>query len=340
VIAETVDAEAVVYASDVVKMRPKWVYYAWGALAIATFLTLALALVLKFGSNLNGNAEEDDKGDPRCLLTDKEKDILDICYCQGDASLLILNKNETKFYDFASDKLVRLGVVNRTFDRDDCANEHQVILSIANFQRLEIDDASGISLVVADSELATFEERRGEDFLIQQFILRLLYLETNGDEWSDNDGWRTSFFICNWNGIKCNLIEQVLSVGLRNTGLNGTLPWQIGKMPHLRTLDLSYNPGLFGTLSPKLGKAIALRDIDMTMSGLSGTLPTELADLPWIDRLALAKTSIFGTIPTEYGSFQRMRDFNLGDNQLTGTLPSELGSMASIQVCSTWATTS
>lgn len=336
VIAEMVDAEAVVYASDVVKMRPKWVYYALGALAIATILALALGLGLTLNNDNNNNNKENSNNDDldRCRQTLADQDILDICFCRDDASLLSLSENETKFYDFASNELLQLGIVNRTFERHDCANEHQVILSIANFKRLETDDNSGISLVVADSEVGDDKEEFefGVDFLIQQFILRLLYLETNGDEWSDNDGWRTSFFICNWNGIKCNLIEQVLSVGLRNTGLNGTLPWQIGKMPHLRTLDLSYNPLLVGTLSPNLGNAEALHEIDMTMSGLSGTLPTELADLPWIDRLALAKTSIFGTIPTEYGRFQRMRDFNLGDNQLTGTLPSELGNMTNLEI--------
>jgi Leucine-rich repeat (LRR) protein len=331
VIAETVDAEAVVYASDVVKVRPKWVYYALGALAIATILALALGLGLTLSNDNNKENSNNDDLD-RCRQTLADQDILDICFCRDDASLLSLSENETKFYDFASKELLQLGIANRTFERHDCANEHQVILSIANFMRLETDDNSGISLVVADSELVDDKEEIGVDFLIQQFILRLLYLETNGDEWSDNDGWRTSFFMCNWNGIKCNLNEQVLSIGLRNTGLNGTLPWQIGKMPHLRTLDLSYNPLLVGTLSPNLGNAEALHEIDMTMSGLSGTLPTELADLPWIDRLALAKTSIFGTIPTEYGRFQRMRDFNLGDNQLTGTLPSELGNMTNLEI--------
>jgi uncharacterized membrane protein len=44
VIAESVDAEAVVYASDVVKMRLKWVYYALGALAIVTILAWALGM--------------------------------------------------------------------------------------------------------------------------------------------------------------------------------------------------------------------------------------------------------------------------------------------------------
>ena len=98
--------------------------------------------------------------------------------------MLSLSENETKFYDFSSYELLRLEFVNRTFDRDDCANEDQVILSIVNFQRLKIDDSLGISLVTGDIELTEFENLSVRDFLLQQFILRLLYLETNGDKWS------------------------------------------------------------------------------------------------------------------------------------------------------------
>ena len=79
---------------------------------------------------------------------------------------------------------MRLEFVDRTFDQDDCANEDQVILSIVNFQRLKIDDSLGISLVTGDIELTEFENLSVRDFLLQQFILRLLYLETNGDKWS------------------------------------------------------------------------------------------------------------------------------------------------------------
>ena len=326
VIAETVDAEAMVYASDVVKMRPKWVYYALGAVVISIILALALGMGLALN---NDNNNDDLQDEPRCL------DILDICFCEeGDASLLSLSENETKFYDFASDELVRLGVVNHTFDRDDCAYAHQVILSIANLQRLRIYNDSDISLVVGDIELLETEKKkkkRGEDFLIQQFILRLLYLETNGDKWSDNVGWKTAFCICNWKGIKCNSKKQVLGIVLPAIGLNGTLPWQIGKMPFLTKLDLSFNPGLIGTFPSEIGNCSALHVIDMAMSGLSGSLPTELAELKSLIRLTMAGNSFVGTIPTEYGRFQRMRAFNLDNNQLTGSLPSELGSMNSIE---------
>jgi hypothetical protein len=45
--------------------------------------------------------------------------------------------------------------------------------------------------------------------------LLLLYLETNEDKCSDNEGWRTSFFMCNWKGISYNFMEvvQVIRVG-------------------------------------------------------------------------------------------------------------------------------
>ena len=114
VIAETVDAEAMVYASDVVKMRPKWVYYALGAVVISIILALALGMGLTL-NNENNNVDLQD--DPRCRQTLADQDILDICYCGSDASLLSLSENETKFYDFASNELLQLGVIVKATPR-------------------------------------------------------------------------------------------------------------------------------------------------------------------------------------------------------------------------------
>ena len=68
-----------------------------------------------------------------------------------------------------------------------------------------------------------------------------------------------------------------------------------------------------------------MREFNLSHNQLSGTLPTELANLQIIDRLTSENNSFYGTIPTEYGHLQRIREFNAGDNKLTGSFPGELG---------------
>jgi len=83
-------------------------------------------------------------------------------------------------------------------------------------------------------------------------------------------------------------------------------------MPHFCERSTYPNiPGLIGTLPPEINKASALHVIDMTMSRLSVTLHSELADLQVLDCLTLWSNSFSGTIEAKYGRFQRVREFNV-----------------------------
>lgn len=114
-----------VYASKVEKARPRWVNWCLVAFALAVILGLTLGLVLSRGSS-------DDKlvdlGDPRCIknITDQDITLTDICHCTGNATNLVLGVNETLLYGMLRILFVSTGLMNQTYDRDSCANEHQV----------------------------------------------------------------------------------------------------------------------------------------------------------------------------------------------------------------------
>lgn len=67
-----------------------------------------------------------------------------------------------------------------------------------------------------------------------------------------------------------------------------------------------------------------VRSLSLASSGLSGTLPTEIGLLTWIDSLLLNGNSIGGTIPTEIGLLNNTSTLTLDYNEFTGPIPSQL----------------
>ena len=55
-------------------------------------------------------------------------------------------------------------------------------------------------------------------------------------------------------------------------------------------------------------------------SGISGTIPTELAGLPNLESLLLPGNRLTGSLPSEILSAPSLQDLYLGRNELTGSL--------------------
>lgn len=300
IIAESVDADTIVYASNVNVIHEQESskiccsrYTMLGALMITFALILALGLGITLGTAKTGpsppSVPTSSEGSP-CSLAPVLQDIYDICYCYGNASLLFLNANETEVYTIVSETLMINGILNHTLDRDSCDPEHQAILAIANFKRLGLDiNPNDLNLLLSPpppptTEASTLVTAKTimTDTIVEQFILRLLFLGINEDGHAKNgreydDDWRTSSVVCRWLGITCNtILGRVEVIRLHNVDYTGTLPWQVGLLSHLQILDLSNNPNLVGTIPTELGMASSLHTLDLTSCGLSGTLPTEL----------------------------------------------------------------
>ena len=58
---------------------------------------------------------------------------------------------------------------------------------------------------------------------------------------------------------------------------------------------------------------------------LTGTIPTELGLLTFVNDLELFNNSLTGSIPSELGRLSILNFLFLSNNRLSGTLPSELG---------------
>ncbi|MEE9437624.1 MAG: M12 family metallo-peptidase, partial [Saprospiraceae bacterium] len=66
-----------------------------------------------------------------------------------------------------------------------------------------------------------------------------LYNSTNGVSWLLKNGWQQGALgndcdVCNWYGITCDNLNNVIGINLKNNNLSGTLPITIGDLTYLR----------------------------------------------------------------------------------------------------------
>ncbi|KAK2422679.1 putative leucine-rich repeat receptor serine/threonine-protein kinase [Trifolium repens] len=72
--------------------------------------------------------------------------------------------------------------------------------------------------------------------------------------------------------------------------------------------------------------------IVLKSQNLSGTLPTELVKLPYLQEINLKNNYLNGTIPPQWGSMTNLIDIELLGNRLTGPIPKELGNITTLKI--------
>ena len=143
--------------------------------------------------------------------------------------------------------------------------------------------------------------------------------------------------------------EMLLSIRDRLAG-NSKLNWNedtpindwegvavAAEPPRVRALTLRQN-GLTGTLPPELGRLAELRTLNLAENYLSGSIPPELGGLSKLTRLALGSNFLVGPIPPELGNLASLQDLFLSDNLLTGSISSELSGLERLETLALGAT--
>ena len=124
---------------------------------------------------------------------------------------------------------------------------------------------------------------------------------------------------------QCEALEAVIlsSDSSLFTGLQGTLPMQLGDLKLLQTLCIT-NTSLHGALPPEIGQLTHLDILRISNSFLSGTIPSTYSQLN-ISTLDLQTNRLEGPLP----EFSSNIDYvDLSDNRLGGTIPLSLASQA------------
>ncbi|PWA85777.1 protein kinase-like domain-containing protein [Artemisia annua] len=131
--------------------------------------------------------------------------------------------------------------------------------------------------------------------------------ETLEDPYNVLSSWvfskNTEVFICKFPGVTCwsNAESKVLYIDISNMGLRGPFPMGLGNCTSLTRLDLSNN-------------------------SLTGTIPSNLADvLPYLVTLDLSYNNLSGPIPPGIGNCSSINILKLNNNLLTGQITPNLG---------------
>lgn len=118
----------------------------------------------------------------------------------------------------------------------------------------------------------------------QYYGLEVLYNATDGEQWTQSNGWRNSTLsVCKWHGVTCDADSgNVTMLSLADNGLSGNLTAEAGELDWF-----------FGITS--------LTDIDMSSNRLVGPVPAGLGMMPALKSLDLSR-NLLSSFPEAWGS--------------------------------------
>ena len=185
----------------------------------------------------------------------------------------------------------------------------------ASWQDIETNDFDELGLVSCNASLPSLTAVTDEDALIA------LYRGTDGDYWIDNSNWLSYAPLNTWYGVTTDEDGRVIRLDLRENGLWGTIPSELGNLTKLQGLSLADNQ-LDGTIPSELGNLINLEWLTLDSNQLCGTIPPELGNLINLEVLYLDSNQLQGTVPPELNNLTNLSEWGLSGNQLSGCVPS------------------
>ena len=112
--------------------------------------------------------------------------------------------------------------------------------------------------------------------------LRVFYLETGGENWTDNTNWLSEDEpLSQWSGVRVNSQDRVTEINLPGNGLSGSVPPSLGhSVSELETLDLADNPMLSGMLPLSLMNLSGLQTLNV--EGTDACAPDDAEFQRWL----------------------------------------------------------
>jgi Leucine-rich repeat (LRR) protein len=150
----------------------------------------------------------------------------------------------------------------------------------------------------------------------ERAALIALYNSTDGDGWSHNSGWKT---------------PPLESDGFGAYGSEGSWFGVTVSGGHVTKLDLNWN-GMSGTLPTEIGNLPYLDYFDVNDShyGLTGVIPSQIGNLTRLKFCGLGDDEFSGSIPSTIGNLTQLEYLYLHDNDLSGPIPSTIGNLTKL----------
>ena len=94
---------------------------------------------------------------------------------------------------------------------------------------------------------------------------------------------------------------------------------------------LLYNSCLSGTLPPQLGDLVFLEKLFMFNGGLTGNIPQEITKLTNLKHFSLGDNLYSGPLPAFLGTLPSLVSLYLNDNGFSGSIPPEFGELSTLE---------
>jgi hypothetical protein len=175
----------------------------------------------------------------------------------------------------------------------------------------------------------------------ERAALIALYNSTNGDNWTNKSGWKTSPIYTDgfsmpgtensWYGVVCNSENTaVLEIDLSDNSLIGMIPCEIGNLGNLQKIYINNNQ-LTGSIPAELGNLSDLQWLILECNELTGAIPVELGNLDNLQVLDLFGNFLTGSIPVQLSNLDNLIALSLGSNRLTGMIPNEFSKLSNLR---------
>ncbi|CAB9508774.1 LRR receptor-like serine threonine-protein kinase [Seminavis robusta] len=117
----------------------------------------------------------------------------------------------------------------------------------------------------------------------------------------------------------CNDENMFQYLDLRQNGLAGRVPEEVGLLTGLQSINLYRNQHIQGPIPTTIGRLRQLQTISLTDNQLTGTLPSDLGLLTNVIGLSVLNNQLHGTLPTELLQMSNLVNLLADRNDLTGT---------------------
>jgi Leucine-rich repeat (LRR) protein len=193
------------------------------------------------------------------------------------------------------DKTFTVHIIND----DEPENNETFIVSLANpIGGAEIGSPDTATVTIKDDD-KTFNCKKASGISTKECqALVALYDSTDGENWEDNSGWKTTKKPCNWNGVTC-------------------------QKKHVTGLRL-WNNNLKGSISKDLFKLKKLEDIALSNNDLNGTSLNNFKKLKNLETLLIDNCKLSGKIPSSLMKLKKLTYLDLNDNCLKTKVSSKL----------------
>ncbi|CAJ1954590.1 unnamed protein product [Cylindrotheca closterium] len=161
-------------------------------------------------------------------------------------------------------------------------------------------------------------ENVSEDLIVARYVSALLYMSTGGPEWRQQLNFMSDSSVCEWNDGGAGEVEEGIVCDSDDAGrVDGIV------------VDIN---NLVGTLPTELAALPYLKTLGLASNKFVGTLPPEYGEMSSLIYLGVSGNALTGSLPEELRKLTRLNSLNVHWNQFTGTVPTAYGEMTSLKV--------